>query len=204
MFLFLNNYFLRGPCFRCPFRALNSVADLRLGDFWGPLYAKDKLGVSLILVLSEKARQLLVNTHDILLESQPLSESLIKHSQLMSIEKPKDYDIVLKELVDTMDLEHLMRSRFSWKIVKTRNHAWNFVKSFLSAPILQVKGGYGIQEKFGIWMKRPMENRYHIGRFNNSTTIHHDYMIGRLRHNPEIMRNQKNRRVRDGTQAGSP
>lgn len=140
MFLFLNNYFLRGPCFRCPFRALNSVADLRLGDFWGPLYAKDKLGVSLILVLSEKARQLLVNTHDILLESQPLSESLIKHSQLMSIEKPKDYDIVLKELVDTMDLEHLMRSRFSWKIVKTRirsllRHILYLGKNVLEVPL---------------------------------------------------------------------
>lgn len=126
MFLFLNNYFLRDSCFSCPFRGLNSVADLRLGDFWGPLYAGDKLGTSLILALSEKAWHFLVNINDISLESQPLSESLIKHSQLMSIEKPEDYDIVFDELFNIMDLEHLINSRFLWRIIKRRTRSLLF------------------------------------------------------------------------------
>lgn len=120
MFLFLNNYFLKDTCFQCPFRGLRSVADLRLGDFWGSLYAEDKFGTSLILVLSEKAWHLLINAHDILLQSQPISESLIKSSQLISIEKPKDYDLVFKELVNTMNLEHLMISRFLWRALESR------------------------------------------------------------------------------------
>ena len=138
MFLFLNNYFLRDSCFRCPFRALSSVADLRLGDFWGPLYAEDKLGTSLVLVLSEKAWHLLVDTHDISLQSQPLSESLIKRSQLTSIEKPKDYNIVLKELVNIMDLEHLMKSRFLWRTIKSRIRSLPFHALYLGKKVLEV------------------------------------------------------------------
>lgn len=62
MMAFLNNLILRPSCFACPFRG-NHGSDLTLGDYWGvekihPEMSDDK-GTSLILVYSEKGRQLL-------------------------------------------------------------------------------------------------------------------------------------------------
>lgn len=40
-------------CFSCPFRAGMSLADVRLGDFWGPEYGNNREGVSAVLALTE-------------------------------------------------------------------------------------------------------------------------------------------------------
>lgn len=40
-------------CYECPWRD-KSVADIRLGDYWGPRFENDKTGVSMMLALTEK------------------------------------------------------------------------------------------------------------------------------------------------------
>lgn len=60
--LFLSNVILRNSCYCCPFANLRRTSDLTIGDFWGiektmPEF-EDKKGVSLVLVNTEKGRQL--------------------------------------------------------------------------------------------------------------------------------------------------
>ena len=51
-------------CYECNFRT-SSKADIRLGDFWGKRYIKNREGISLVLVLTEKGKKLLKEMEDI-------------------------------------------------------------------------------------------------------------------------------------------
>lgn len=75
MVLFYSNTILRPSCFVCPYASLKRASDLTLSDFWGierchPLF-RDEKGVSMLLVNTEKGRELLMRAADsvILLES---------------------------------------------------------------------------------------------------------------------------------------
>lgn len=59
---YVSNLFLRPSCYRCGFRRLERPTDLTLGDYWGiwdiqPEMDDDR-GTSLVLVHSEKGREL--------------------------------------------------------------------------------------------------------------------------------------------------
>ena len=61
--LFLPNIILRDSCYQCPFTNLRRPSDLTIGDFWGinkslPEF-EDEKGVSLVLVNTEKGREIL-------------------------------------------------------------------------------------------------------------------------------------------------
>ncbi len=60
---FLKELSLRHSCYRCQFKAEQDSADLTLGDFWGIQYVlpemDDNKGTSLVMVRTEKGRQLL-------------------------------------------------------------------------------------------------------------------------------------------------
>lgn len=64
---FLQNYYLRKSCYHCRYTSTKRVSDLTLGDYWGyqesaPEYIEDDdLGISLILVNSEKGEKVLKN-----------------------------------------------------------------------------------------------------------------------------------------------
>lgn len=64
---YLSFSFSRKSCYICKYSTLNRVADLTLGDFWG--FDKSKYnnykGISLVLVNSEKGKELFVNGKDI-------------------------------------------------------------------------------------------------------------------------------------------
>ncbi len=55
-------FFRRGvvdmkSCYECPYRTKSS-ADIRIGDYWGNRFIKDKSGVSMVIVHSEKGQEL--------------------------------------------------------------------------------------------------------------------------------------------------
>lgn len=60
---YIRNYTLRPSCYRCRFKSQGDSSDLTLGDFWGIQYVhpemNDDKGTSLVLVRSEKGKQLL-------------------------------------------------------------------------------------------------------------------------------------------------
>lgn len=45
-------------CYECPYRE-KSLADIRLGDYWGSRFRKDKKGVSMVVAISQKGYDLL-------------------------------------------------------------------------------------------------------------------------------------------------
>ena len=60
--LFYDNLMLRYSCYECPFTNFNRVSDITIGDFWGwskfSTQFNDNLGVSLVLINSEKGKYL--------------------------------------------------------------------------------------------------------------------------------------------------
>ena len=64
--LFLGNQCLGKACYaRCKYKALNSAADIRIGDLWGTTYQNNKEGVSALIGLTEKGKSVIAETEGI-------------------------------------------------------------------------------------------------------------------------------------------
>ncbi|MDE6534778.1 MAG: Coenzyme F420 hydrogenase/dehydrogenase, beta subunit C-terminal domain [Muribaculaceae bacterium] len=55
---FLGNVCLNECCYNCPFKMIKSGADIRIGDLWGKSYDSDTKGVSALLALTERGKQI--------------------------------------------------------------------------------------------------------------------------------------------------
>ena len=62
---FIQNLFLRESCSHCHYKRFSSGSDFTIGDFWGsteiPVLAKDDLGISVVAVQNDKARNIFKN-----------------------------------------------------------------------------------------------------------------------------------------------
>ena len=88
-------------CYDCKWRD-KSVADLRLGDFWGPLFEHDNTGVSIIGCMTQKGSKLLTELQNKSwgkLERQS-SDNYLKYQQIKNKVKPLFYEELLKRLGD--------------------------------------------------------------------------------------------------------
>lgn len=56
---FLGNYCLNDCCYNCKYKLTKSSADIRIGDLWGKTFASDTQGVTTVLALTDKGRDLL-------------------------------------------------------------------------------------------------------------------------------------------------
>ena len=64
--LFLGNQCLGKACYRhCKYKHLASAADIRIGDLWGRAYKDEERGVSALIALTEKGRQVIATTETI-------------------------------------------------------------------------------------------------------------------------------------------
>jgi hypothetical protein len=61
---FLDNILLNKACYTCDVRKEKSVADIRLGDFWGKKYMSDDKGVSAVLLLTKEGEELFNSLKD--------------------------------------------------------------------------------------------------------------------------------------------
>lgn len=88
-------------CFECRYRT-SSAADIRIGDYWGPRYKKDKDGVSMVIALSNKGVDLLTNMYNlgkINIEEMNCSEYWTVQYPENPI-KPLFYDELINDLAD--------------------------------------------------------------------------------------------------------
>ena len=61
--LFLGNQCLGKACYaHCKYKALSSAADIRIGDLWGTAYQDNKEGVSALIGLTRRGKQVIENT----------------------------------------------------------------------------------------------------------------------------------------------
>lgn len=95
---FLKNYYLRPSCYTCPYSKIPRSADITLGDYWGigNKYPDldDNLGVSLLLINSEKGIFLLESCKEMLEIHEGDLEYAIKHNPCIvkPVNKPKERD----------------------------------------------------------------------------------------------------------------
>ena len=86
-------------CYECPWRD-KSVADVRLGDYWGPRYQDDKTGVSMVVALTdsgEKAVRLLRASGKI--ERNPITD-YFKSQQTTNFREPVFRLAIIRDLRD--------------------------------------------------------------------------------------------------------
>lgn len=77
---FFDTILYNKPCFDCIVRKQRTVADIRLGDFWGKRYANRKDGVSAVVVMTSKGKKLLEEIEEIHFQEQPIQECLENQS----------------------------------------------------------------------------------------------------------------------------
>lgn len=70
MTLYNTELFFRESCYSCPFKSLNHPGDITIGDLWGvehvaPEY-NDNKGISLVLINTEKGKQMLNNVGEVI------------------------------------------------------------------------------------------------------------------------------------------
>lgn len=86
-------------CYDCNYRS-SSCADIRIGDYWGPKFKKNKNGISMIIVNTEKGDKIvkkLGNKRKIYIEKQSIKD-YFKYQQTRNLPLPLNYYEVINEL----------------------------------------------------------------------------------------------------------
>ena len=144
MIMFLRNYSLRESCFNCKAKTLESMADVTVGDFWGVRYIvpemDDDKGVSLVLVHSEKANDVLRSLkNEYFLENVDYEKSIIFNSPYYeSVKRPKERATFFEDM-NGMDFDSLCGKYC--KPLKTT--AYMKLKSFIKHLLRQPRSGGG-------------------------------------------------------------
>lgn len=127
---FLRNTSLRESCYNCQFKKKNRVSDITLADFWGienvaPEMDDDK-GTSLVIVNSEKGKQIFEQIKDKIIYKQVDFEEAIRYNPSMTKSvKPDHNREKFFENLDKMPFDKLVKKytytpsifrRILWKV----------------------------------------------------------------------------------------
>lgn len=89
---FLGGYFMRESCYYCPYASLNRPGDITLGDFWGYQKTRSDLkhdkGLSLLLINSDKGKELIEKLNKNHMFFDTISEESIRMSENKNLYKP--------------------------------------------------------------------------------------------------------------------
>ncbi len=127
---FLRNTSLRESCYNCQFKKKNRASDITLADFWGienvaPEMDDDK-GTSLVIVNSEKGKQIFEQIKDKIIYKQVDFEEAIRYNPSMTKSVKPDYNRKkFFENLDKMPFDKLVKKytytpsiikRIYWKV----------------------------------------------------------------------------------------
>lgn len=109
MRLFLSNTCLRPSCYNCSFKSIHRPADITLADFWGiqnvlPEMDDDK-GTSMILIHSEKGKQLISNINNYI-KSKDISIDIVEKYN-PSVIKSVDYNKNREEFFSKLESKRI-------------------------------------------------------------------------------------------------
>jgi coenzyme F420-reducing hydrogenase beta subunit len=102
--IFLGNYVLNRPCYTCKFHGTASAADIRIGDLWGEKYKDNTSGVSGVIVLSDKGKDVINRLSLSCSINEENITTLINGQIKTSIQVPGNRNILLKKLISNMPL----------------------------------------------------------------------------------------------------
>ena len=138
--MFFDNYGLNDACGTCRFRKAVSVADIRLGDFWGKRYKKDFEGVSLCAVMTErgwKVMKAMAQQQDI-----EIMESVLPQEGL-SAQSTYNYESTITEVKEKIlaghSLSQMVQKNRS-KATVTKKVKW-WIKGMISKMPLKLQMG---------------------------------------------------------------
>ena len=127
--IFFSNGCLNKCCYKsCKYKLLSSAADIRLGDFWGPKYRHDDLGVNLLITFSELGETIVNSLKEckIVLEEATVNEAVkgqMSNNAPYNIFRP----VVLSGLRNGISLKYLSYiSRFGRVISSPKNVFFKF------------------------------------------------------------------------------
>lgn len=104
MKLFLKNYNLRPACYHCAYKAINSLSDITLADFWGVNMSypelNDNQGTSLVVIHNKKGMNIYQSISNQIISRKVNSAIVFRYNSSFynSAPKPSDRDIFYKEL----------------------------------------------------------------------------------------------------------
>lgn len=126
---YLSNVCLNDACYRCSFRLDNVYSDIRLGDFWGPRYADDKKGVSLVTANTRKGLDFLESLKDEIILEEASASDLLAAQPTRDIAVPGKRKAIIDMLRSGSSLRAVYRKYLMAGHVKSR--LVHFVKGLL-------------------------------------------------------------------------
>lgn len=124
---FLRNTILRDSCYNCQFKKKNRISDITLADFWGIEKVlpqmDDNKGTSLVIVNTEKGKELIEKIKSKIMFKQVNLEDAIKYnpSMVSSSTKDKNRDKFFQN-IDNMEFD---------KLISKYTHHNNIVKKII-------------------------------------------------------------------------
>lgn len=92
--IFYSDFALRTSCYECNYSNLNRVSDITIGDFWGiekkNINFKDTYGVSLIIINSQKGKELFEKIKSCIEYIKVDINDSLQHNLVKPTEKPKE------------------------------------------------------------------------------------------------------------------
>ena len=96
-------------CYDCRWRD-SSAADLRMGDYWGPRFANDKTGVSMVACFTGKGQQILNDLRSAntgCLQEQTMTD-ILHYQQCVNYPKPLYYEELIRILKQKNTLRYVV------------------------------------------------------------------------------------------------
>ena len=100
--LFFSDLLLNESCYDCRLRSTLVYTDIRIGDFWGPLYAGNTRGVSAVSVVTPQGKAIMAEVSDRLTLTRHDYSQLLPYQSYSKIYKypGKVRSRMLKQLAD--------------------------------------------------------------------------------------------------------
>ena len=117
---FFNNLCLSNACYSCQFKAMNSAADIRVGDFWGDKYKDDKKGVSCCVVFTDRGQKAIEDIASRCLIRNELSEQVLAQQMTKSPSLPRQRKKVLRALKGKRSLKMINNTTLFFYRVKCK------------------------------------------------------------------------------------
>lgn len=130
---FVSNLFLRPSCYQCSFKGLDRNSDITLADFWGidNIYPKmnDHKGISIIMINSEKGKDLFEKIKSNIIFKQVETDSVLTEynsASVKSVKAPMDRENFMAKINQT-EINVLLQEYVGLKkiqIIKYRVRYW--------------------------------------------------------------------------------
>lgn len=107
---FLGNYCLGKACYKdCKYKMASSAADIRIGDLWGTKYEKNQEGVSAVLALTERGKNLVRDMQDSCYFEQLSGEVVMEGQMRESPQLPFIRKIIIWQLAHEAPLASISK-----------------------------------------------------------------------------------------------